>query len=170
MRKRSKYRPKGIILNPIGYVMESMTPVSKHDSYAVDLKIKNHMAMTHLTKGVATRDDIDKLIAVVNVVEALYRLGFGREYKDEVNAGLDALHAVAKRGATTGKFILRSQEMLALNSVMELHDAQLDVVTVKDMEQALRLVEQEYRAKKMRPILEKKDERATSPEGTGQGV
>ena len=170
MRKRSKYRPKGIILNPIGYVMESMTPVSKHDSYAVDLKIKNHMAMTHLTQGVATKEDIDKLIAVVNVVEALYRLGFGREYKDEVRAGLDALHTVAKRGATTGKFILRAQEMTALNSVMELHDAQLDVITIRDMEQALRLVEQEYRAKKMRPILEKKDERATSPEGTSQGV
>ena len=155
MRKRSKYRPKGIIMNPIGYVMESMTPVSKHDSYAVDLKIKNHMAMTHLTQGAATRDDIDKLIALVNVVEALYRLGFGREYKDEVNAGLDALHAVAKRGATTGKFILRAQEMIALNTVMELHDAQLDVITIRDMEQALRLVEQEYRAKKMRPIVEK---------------
>ena len=163
MRKRSKYRPKPILQNPVGYVIESLTPVAKHDSYLIDLKIKNHLAMTHLTKGEATRADIDKLIAVVNVVEALYRLGFGREYKDVVMAGLDALHEVGKRGATTGRFILRSQEMLALNSVMELHDAQLDVITIKDMENALKVVEDEYRLGKMRPIVEKKNEH---PPGT----
>lgn len=162
MRKRSKYRPKPILQNPVGYVIESLTPVAKHDSYLIDLKIKNHLAMTHLTKGEATRADIDKLIAVVNVVEALYRLGFGREYKDVVNAGLDALHAVGVRGATTDRFILRSQEMNDLNAVLELHDAQLDVITIKDMEKALALVEAEYRAKKMRPIVEKKNERPTS--------
>jgi hypothetical protein len=44
-----------------------------------------------------------------------------------------------------------------LNAVMELHDAQLDVITIKDMEKALALVEAEYRAKKMRPIVEKKN-------------
>ena len=161
MRKRSKYRPKPILQNPVGYVIESLTPVAKHDSYLIDLKIKNHLAMTHLTKGEATRADIDKLIAVVNFVEALYRLGFGREYKDVVMAGLDALHEVGKRGATTGRFILRSQEMLALNSVMELHDAQLDVITIKDMENALKVVEDEYRLGKMRPIVEKKNEHPT---------
>jgi hypothetical protein len=149
--------------------MEGMTPVSKHDSYAVDLKIKNHMAMARLTKGVATREDIDKLIGVVNVVEALYRLGFGQEYKDEVQAGLNALHDVAKRGATSGKFILRAQEMADLNTLMELLDAQLEVITVKDMEQALRLVEQEYRSNKMRTIRSK-DEHTTSPTRTSEGV
>jgi hypothetical protein len=155
VRKRSKYRPKGVIMNPIAYVMESMTPVAKHDSYLIDLKIKNHSAMTTLTTGKAVRADIDTLIAMANICEALFRMGFGTEYDDVVRQGSDALYAVGRRGAQTGRFILRAEEMVALNTLMELHDAQMDVITVKDMEKAFKIVDAEYRAKKMRPIVEK---------------
>ena len=155
MRKRSKYRPKGIIMNPIAYVMESMTPVARHDSYLIDLKIKNHSSMANLTKGQAVRADIDILIAMANICEALYRMGFGTEYEDVVRYGSDALYAVGRRGAQTGRFILRAEEMTALNTLMELHDAQMDVITIKDMEKAFKIVDAEYRAKKMRPIVEK---------------
>ena len=64
MRKRSKYRRKHILVNALGYVLESMTPVSQHDSYLIDLKIKNHMAMTNLTQGRAVKDDMDSLISM----------------------------------------------------------------------------------------------------------
>jgi hypothetical protein len=139
----------------MGYVLESFTPISKLDRYFVDLKIKNHLALNNLTKGVAMRDDIDTLIQSVNIVEALYRMGFGREYADDVRAGLDALHTVGVRGVTTGRFILKSEEMNALNIIMELHDAQLEVITLKDMENAIKLVNEELRQKKMRPIVTK---------------
>ena len=62
MRKRSKYRPRGVLLNTMGYVLESFTPIAKMDKYFIELKIKNHMALTNLTKGVAVRGDIDTLI------------------------------------------------------------------------------------------------------------
>lgn len=158
MRKRSKYRPKGVILNPIAYVMESMTPVAKHESYLIDLKIRNHAAMTALTRGMATKTDMDDLIAMANISEALSRLGFGQEYADVTRAGLDSLHEVGKRGMadpTKPKFILRSSDMKALNELMELHDAQMDVITIKDMERAIDIVNEEFRQRKMRPILER---------------
>lgn len=156
MRKRSKYRPRQILLNPLGYVLEGMTPVSQHEQYLVELKIKNHLAMSTLTKGLATRGDIDTLIATVNIVEALYRLGFGREYADVVKDGLDALRDVGRRGVESGRFILKSSEMNALNLVMELHDAQMDIITIKDMDKAVALVKEEFRQRKMRPIVETK--------------
>lgn len=156
MRKRSKYRPRQILLNPLGYVLEGMTPVSQHEQYLVELKIKNHLAMSTLTKGLATRGDIDTLIATVNIVEALYRLGFGREYADVVKDGLDALRDVGKRGVESGRFILKADEMNALNLVMELHDAQMDIITIKDMDKAVALVKEEFRQRKMRPIVETK--------------
>lgn len=131
-----------------------MTPIAKYDTYLVDLKIKNHLAMTTLTKGLATRNDIDTLIATANITEALYRLGFGREYANVVSEGLDALRDVGRRGIETNKFILRSTEMNALNLMMELHDAQMDLITVKDMDKAIALVKEEFRQRKMRPIVE----------------
>ena len=143
-------------MNPMAYVMESMTPVAKHDTYLVDLKIRNHMAMTNLTQGKATRSDMDTLIPMANIVEALYRLGFGRDYAAEVRSGLDALHTVGRRGAESGRFILRSEEMRALNTLMELHDAQMDAITIRDMERALKLVDEEFKQRKMRPIVERK--------------
>lgn len=155
MRKRSKYKPKHVLLNPMGFVMESISPVASHKSFMLDLKIKNHGAMNTLTKGVAKHADIDMLIAMVNMTEAFARLGFGKDYSDVVRDGLQALRDVGKRGAVSGSFVLKAHEMNALNTVMELHDAQMDVVTLSDMEKAIALVREEYRLRKMTPILEK---------------
>lgn len=155
MRKRSKYRPRPVLQNPVGYVIESMTPVSQHESFLIDVKIKTHMALANMTQGKAVREDVDTLIEAVNVVEALHRMGFGTEYGDEMRNGLDALHSVGVRGAQSGRFILRSQEMKALNAIIDLHDAQLEVITLKDMERAYKLVLEEFRQKKVIPIVTK---------------
>lgn len=156
MRKKSKYKPKGVILDPIGYMMESMTPVAKHQNFLVDLKIRNHMAMQALTQGRATRAEMDDMIAMGNAVEALYRLGFGKDYEDVVRLGVESLLNVARRGvANGGRFILTAPEMNALNHLMELHDEQMEVITVRDMEKAMKLMEKEYRSGKMTPIVRK---------------
>ena len=155
MRKRSKYKPKHVLLNPMGFVLESISPVRSHTAFMLDLKIKNHGAMDALTKGMAKHADIDTLISMVNMTEAFARLGFGKDYSDVVRDGLQALRELGKRGAVTGSFVLKASEMNALNTVMELHDAQMDVVTLKDMDRAIALVREEYRLKKMTPILEK---------------
>jgi hypothetical protein len=121
VRKRSKYRPKGVIMDPMAYVKESLSPVEA--SYLLALRIRNHAAMMALTQGKATRDDIDLMIAMANMTEALYRMGLGRDYAEEVRQGLDALYEVGRRGASNYKFVLRANEMGALNTLMELHDA-----------------------------------------------
>jgi uncharacterized membrane-anchored protein len=125
------------------------------NKYFIDLKIKNHLALTQLTKGEASRDDIDTMITVANITEALYRLGFGRDYADVVREGLEALRTVGRRGVETGSFVLKAAEMNALNLVMELHDAQLETITLRDMEKAIALVQEEFRQRKMKPIVEK---------------
>jgi hypothetical protein len=89
MRKRSKYRPKPVLANPVAYVLEGFAPVTSHANYLLDVRIKNHGAMTALTQGRATRADMDILVASLNIVEALYRRGFGADYKDVVHAGLE---------------------------------------------------------------------------------
>ena len=152
MKKRSKYRPRGVLVNPVAYVLESFRPVKDHDSYLIDLKIKNHAAMEALTKGQASRSDMDVLISMVNVCEALYRLGFGEDYGDVVQEGLDALHDVGGRGVKTGRFILKAHEMSRLNLVMELHDAQMEIITIKDMEKVVDMVNKEFNPRKMRRI------------------
>lgn len=156
MKKRSKYRPKGVRVDSVSWVLAGLKPFSSVD-VSTDLRIKNHAAMDTLRKGDATRADIDMLIGVFNITEAYMRLRpeLGADWAEEIQAGQDALHAVGQRGAKSGRFVLKANELTAMNLVMEIHDAQLDNTTVKDMEKALDIVQQEYRARRMRPIVEK---------------
>ncbi len=77
MRKRSSYRPKGMVYDTMGYVIESLTPVAAHGSVLIDLKLKNHAALATTTQGKADRKTIDVLIAALNMTEVLYQMGFG---------------------------------------------------------------------------------------------
>ena len=140
MRKRSKYRPKPVLMNPLGYVIESMTPVAKHGSYLVDLKIKNSVAMVALMRGSATKGDMDTLIAMSNMTEALHQMGFGKEYQDVCVEGRFAILSIVQRTGKHGRFTPTGPEIQMLNLLMELHDAQMDIVTIRDIEKALALV------------------------------
>ena len=156
MRKKSKYKPKGVRPDAVSWVLSGLKSFSSVP-YSTTLRIRNHAAMDTLRRGDATRADIDVLIGAFNMAEAYMRLRpeLGADWADEIKAGLDALHAVGKRGVSNGRFILKADELVAMNLVMEIHDAQLDNTTVNDMEKAMDIVTQEYRAKRMRPIVEK---------------
>ena len=145
MRKRSKYRPKPMLVNPLSYVLESMKPVAYHDQYLIDLKIKNNQAMVALLQGKATHDDMDMLIAMSNVTEALCQLGFGDEHKPVTIDGREAIIRIAHRSAEIKRFTPTGLEIQALNLLMELHDAQMDVITIKDMERALEYINKKVR-------------------------
>jgi len=140
MRKRSKYRPKPVLVNPLGYVIESMTPVTKHDNFLLDLKIKNSEAMVALMQGRAIKADMDILISMSNVTEALQQMGFGKEYQDVCVDGRFAILTIIDRARQHGRFTPTGPEIQLLNLLMELHDAQMDVITVRDIEKALALV------------------------------
>jgi hypothetical protein len=153
MRKQSKYKPKGVRADVMSYVLKGLQPF-KTVEYSTTLRIRNHDAMDALRRGDATVADLDILIAAFNMCEAyvMLRPELGNDWKEEITAGLDALHAVGRRGIESKRFILKAEELKAMNLVLEIHDAQLDNTTISDMEKAMDIVTKEYRAKRMRPI------------------
>lgn len=156
MRKRSKYRPKGVILDTVNHVISGMKRVGDIGP-GTTLKIRNHDALDTVRRGAATKRDIDALIDAFNITEALAMMRIGDEYKDEIRAAQDALLELGRRGAETGKFILRGPELTLFNTAMEVHDAQLDACTVAELEKAMDIVNEILRQKKARLILEKKN-------------
>lgn len=154
MRKRSKYRPKGILPDPVTWVMAGMKKVDEI-SAGTTLKIRNHDAMNNIRLGNGTRRDVDAVIDAMNVAEALAKRGVGADWMPEIRIAQDHLLALAKRGVQNGfRFIMRAEELNALNLGMEVHDAQLDAVTVRELEQAMNDVMEILRLKKMRTVLE----------------
>ncbi len=147
MKKRSKYRPRRVLLNTMAFVQESLTPVALHDTYLLDLKIVNSMAMASLMKGTATKRDMDALVAMSNIVEALYELGFGRQYQDVATEGRYAILSIVYRAVERLRFVPTGEDVKRLNTLMELHDAQMDAITIVDMERAISLAKRRISSK-----------------------
>ena len=153
MRKRSKYRPKPQLPDPVTWVLSGLKPMTSIP-YSQTLRIRNHDAMDKLRRGIATKEDMDTLIGAFNMTEGYKRLRdeLGADWSEEIRAGQDALLAVARRGLESQRFILKAEELTAMNLVMEIHDAQLDQTTVRDMEMAMDIIDKDHKTKKSRPI------------------
>ena len=155
-RKKSKYKPKIVRLDNMGYIMAGMVPMATLKDQLVALQLKNHLALESLRVGQAEKADIDTIISAFNITEALARQGLGADYKKEIQEAQDSLLTCAKRGVEMGyRFVVKGLELKAINFVMELHDEQLQIATVKDIEKAVDLVNEFVRTKKARPIVEK---------------
>jgi hypothetical protein len=155
MKKKSKYKPKGVRYDNMSWVIAGMKKVGTLPTAGVALKLKNHEALDSLLRGQGTRDHVDVIIAAVNMSEALIRVrdDLGRDWAEEIRAAQDAVYTMGKRGFVKESFVFTGPEMTAVKLVMDLHDTQLDHCSVKEMEQALFIVEEEIRLRKARPIV-----------------
>lgn len=141
MRKRSRYRPKGVILDTMAHVKSGLQPLATVGDELIKLRIQNHDALASIAQGRATRRDIDTVITALNIAEALIIQFVGDAYRDQLRQGQEALASLARRGVDRGeRFICTGPELTAINWAMELHDAQLEVITVRQLETAIRKV------------------------------
>lgn len=122
------------------------------------LKIRNHDAMNNIRLGVATRQDIDAVIDAFNVAEALAKREIGADWATEIRAAQDALLELARRGVERGfRFVVKAEELKAMNLGMEIRDAQLDAVTVRELEAAITAVTENLKNKRMRSVVSVKE-------------
>ena len=154
MRKRSKYRPRQQLVNPVQWVLNGFQPMRENE-HAVSLKIKNHQAMHDMLHGHANRDTVDLLIAAMNMAEGLATVNYdklGGHLLREIDAAQDALHAMGKRSLAKGVFRFTGPELVAMNTGMDIHDQQLDTCNIAELEQAIDLVVKHIRDRKARTI------------------
>jgi hypothetical protein len=156
MRKKSKYKPRGVRADNMSWVIAGMKKVGALPTAGVALKLKNHEALDSILTGHGTKQDVDVLINAVNMSEAMIRIrnDLGADWVTEIKAAQDAIYTMGKRGIEKERFAFTGPEMTAVKLVMDLHDAQLDDCTVREMEMALEIVYEEIRLKKCRPIIE----------------
>ena len=159
MKKRSKYKPRGVRYDNMSWIIAGMKKVGALPTAGVALKLKNHEALDSILTGQGTKAHVDALIAAVNMSEALIRVrdDLGRDWAGEIRAAQDAVYSMGMRGHEKGSFLFTGPEMTAVKLVMDLHDTQLDNCTVREMEQAIFIVEEELRMRKARAIVKRKD-------------
>jgi hypothetical protein len=156
MKKKSKYKPRGVRYDNLSWIVAGFKKVGTLPTAGVALKLKNHEALDSILTGQGTKSHVDVLIAAVNMSEAFIRVRdeLGKDWAEEIRAAQDAIYTMGRRGHERNSFVFTGPEMTAVKLVMDLHDAQLDDCSVREMEQALFIVEEEIRMKKARPIVE----------------
>ena len=155
MRKKSKYKPKGVRLDVMSWLKSGMLKAKDVGGGEIILntRIKNHNAVDLLRQAKADKDDISIIIEALNVTEALaITHNIGDEYRAEIRAAQDALYEMCQRCASRGRFVLTGPELQAINLAMEIHDAQLDICTVAELDKALDYVWDKIRHKKVRRL------------------
>jgi len=136
-KPRKQYKPRPQILSPLGYVLEGLESVKSHESYMRTLKIRNSAAMVALLQGKATKLDMNVLVAMSNMVEVFCSMGFGKEYVDVSTQGRTAVLGIIFRAVEKMRFVPKGEEIKALQDLVELHDQQMDVITVNELDAAL---------------------------------
>ena len=153
MKKKSKYKPRAIIYDAMHYILSGFKPLHQVDDECIKLKMRNHDAMLALSSGSGSIAVMNVLIDAMNMAEALARsCKLGIDWIDDINDASEALHSVAQRGLTTGRFVCKGPELTSLNLAMEVHDAQLDACTIAQLDSAVKLVRSEIQHKRARAI------------------
>ena len=162
MKKKSKYKPKGVRLDALNWVLAGLKPVSQVGDALVILKAKNHSALTEVVQGRGNRDQIDVLIAALNMCEAYAIHGKGKDWLPEINEAQNAVYEMASRGLETEKFLFRGPEMQAVNLAMQIHDLQLEKSTVQQLEDMADFVAKQVVLKRARPIVSKTERQSNA--------
>ena len=155
MRKRSKYKPKGVRIDAVNCVISGLKPIASAGDALVTLKAKNHSALSEITQGRGNKDQIDVLIAAMNMCEAYAIHGKGIDWIPEIRQAQDAIFNMGKRGIEKNRFLFTGEEMKAINLGIDIHDAQLEESTIKELEKMIDYVTKQIRLKKARPIIVK---------------
>ena len=147
MRKKSNYKPRAVIADVMSYVKSGLLPLASIGDEAVKLKLRNHDALNKLRLGEGTHNDADIVLTAMNVAEALARdVKLGVDWLAEIDAAQEAVASLCERGLSTGRYVFRGPELVAINLAMDVHDAQLDACTVHDMERAINYTKAVIRA------------------------
>ena len=170
MRKKSKYKSKGVRVDAVNWVLSGLRPISSVGDAVIVLKAKNHSALTEVVQGRGNRTQIDVLIHALNVCEAYAIHGKGKDWLPEIKEAQDALYAMAKRGVEDERFLFRGPEMQAVNLAMEVHDAQLEQSTVQEMEKMTDFVVKQIILKKARPIISRSEHQSMQEQSSKEPV
>jgi len=143
-RKHTK-RKVYALRDPISYAISGVRTF-RSVTAAVDVEIANHASMTALTQGTATKYDLQVLSNVVNMCIALGKQGFAEVHEDDFQEAKDAIVSIVARAKKLCRVVATGPEINALNWVMQVHDAQLGVVSVSEIERANRYIQDTVRS------------------------
>ena len=146
-RPRKAYRPRVVGCNNFEVALHGAAKAASYTADVTKAKIHHHMALVQLTAGTATAHDVRSLMDVLNVTQALIECAhLGDDYAELVTAAQGVLAEVVRLSGVRGKFGTTGSGLGVLRALVELHDAQLELVTGRELKVALARVMNKIRS------------------------
>lgn len=147
MRKKSKYKPKPVIVNAWERLVQGSQSISQNFKHQLlVLQIKPYAALDSMKKGTGTWDDANTIVHALNISEAYARHGHGSDWLPEIRSGQRALHDAMQRAVKMSRITLKGEEMKALGTAIDVHNEQLENSTVLMLEKMVDYVTSELGA------------------------
>jgi hypothetical protein len=142
VRKRSKYKPKGVRLDNMSWVRAGFKTVGSVPKAGTSVKLGNMAALDAIILGHGTGDHSHTMREAFDMAVCLPKINkkLGADWLLELKAAKDAAYAAHERGERTGRFLFTGPEMQLIKAGIEIHTQQLEECTVQEMERALVLV------------------------------
>ena len=133
--RNKKYAgPKYVAQNPMRTFLGGMS-----DTHAGPLqmtKLANHTAMSNMARGVGDYNDWFRLNSAINMALVMSEQGIGAEYTQEFVAASHAMLACVRRATKTERYLFTGDEIQAMNTALDSHDAQCTCVRFIDIDRA----------------------------------
>ena len=155
MKKKSKYKPRQIRLDTMEFVKQGIVKVADVPVAGIKLRLQSYEAFDTIVSGEPTKDHVDTLISCGNMAETLARFGHGQDWLPEIMQAQKCILEMGRRGLKKGSFRFTGDEMQKIKLLLEIHDAQLEATTVRDMEKALDYIAKQIMAGRATPVEEK---------------
>lgn len=132
-KPKRRYTPRPVLLDTMSYVRTGMMPVPSAKLALSELHLKNHSALDALATGQATTNSMRRLAGTMAIgITLAQRFGHGAEYAPQLHAGAAAVKAIRARS----RLVATGPELTAVKEALAVHDAQLDITTVAELEVA----------------------------------
>lgn len=152
MRKKSSYKPRAKIPNPIAFVLTNVSTLSSERSFEITMRASNYAAIDEIAMGRGTSEHLRVLVDAFNMAFVLAKRGKGKDYLPEIGNAQQALHQLAERSTRIGRYTLTGLELSAIRRGLEIHDSQLDEVSIGELGSAVDYIIQRARTKQTRVL------------------
>jgi hypothetical protein len=153
-KPRKRYRPKPVLVDPVAFAVEAVTPLTELDTYVLNWKLRNTLAFGELLKGRASKTDLDTIASARNICEALIVTLKGKDVDGTLARSAVALIDICARANQGKGTATKAPELQAIRDLMSLHDELLEAVTVGQFEAALAYARKEIQAGKAARLKE----------------
>jgi hypothetical protein len=102
-----------------------------------DLNLHNHMALENLLNGGSLRD-FEIIAALSNLAKVIDDKYFYSKKSEDIEHAQEHIKAAYELSKKRGVYLLTSDAIRATKGLIELHDAQLNMITQREMQKAIK--------------------------------